>query len=211
MIDKKQVDRKENDADNNDYRRVLNVFRRRKRSTVQLFASMPDKFSDAFLLFSAIQRFYCFRHGFSPGRQAACPPTTSSLISSNRHLPATGLAGVPGLEPGPKVLETSMLTIDTIPLWVVESREWRVVSQKNDSPLSTLHSKLLVFFVQPVAAAAAAKLIKLKPVRRVLFVFCRHVVALFALSALQNYVISRHIFKLSAISHQRSAKSNRIH
>ena len=27
------------------------------------------------------------------------------------------MAGVPGLEPGPKVLETSMLTIDTIPLW----------------------------------------------------------------------------------------------
>src|SRR5262245_37287873 len=27
------------------------------------------------------------------------------------------LAGVPGLEPGPKVLETSMLTIDTIPLY----------------------------------------------------------------------------------------------
>ncbi len=27
------------------------------------------------------------------------------------------MAGVAGLEPAPKVLETSMLTIDTIPLW----------------------------------------------------------------------------------------------
>ncbi len=47
-----------------------------------------------------------------------------------------------------------------------------------------------------MTAAATAKLIKLKPVRRVLFVFRRYVVALFALSALQNYIISRH--KLSS-------------
>ena len=33
------------------------------------------------------------------------------------------MAGVPGLEPGPKVLETSMLTVDTIPLrlfWILD-------------------------------------------------------------------------------------------
>jgi hypothetical protein len=47
-----------------------------------------------------------------------------------------------------------------------------------------------------MTAATAAKLIKLKPVRRVLFVFRRYVVALFALSALQNYVISRHLYFL---------------
>jgi hypothetical protein len=47
--------------------------------------------------------------------------------------------------------------------------------------------------MQPVATATTAKLIKLKPVWRVLFVLRRHVVALFALSALQNYVISWHI------------------
>ena len=51
---------------------------------------------------------------------------------------------------------------------------------------------LLVFLVQPVTAAATTKLFKLKPVRRVLFVFGRHVVTLFALGALQNNVISRH-------------------
>ena len=59
-------------------------------------------------------------------------------------------------------------------------------------PLSTLHYQLLVFFMQSVAAAATAKLFKLKPVRRVLFIFRRHVIALFALSALQNNIISWH-------------------
>ena len=43
-------------------------------------------------------------------------------------------------------------------------------------------------------AAAAAELIELKPVRRVLFVLRRYVIALFALGALQNDVISRHYF-----------------
>jgi hypothetical protein len=43
-----------------------------------------------------------------------------------------------------------------------------------------------------MAAAAATILFELKPVWRVLFVLCRHVIALFALCALQNNVISRH-------------------
>ena len=46
--------------------------------------------------------------------------------------------------------------------------------------------------MQSVAAAATTKLFKLKPVRRVLFIFRRHVIALFALRALQNNVISWH-------------------
>jgi len=46
--------------------------------------------------------------------------------------------------------------------------------------------------MQLMATAATAKLFKLKPVRRVLFILCRYVVALFALSALQNNVISWH-------------------
>ena len=41
-------------------------------------------------------------------------------------------------------------------------------------------------------AAATAELLELKPVRRVLFILGRHVIALFALGALQNNVISRH-------------------
>ena len=46
--------------------------------------------------------------------------------------------------------------------------------------------------MQLMATAATAKLFKLKPVRRVLFVLCRYVVALFALGALQNNIISWH-------------------
>jgi hypothetical protein len=46
--------------------------------------------------------------------------------------------------------------------------------------------------MQTVTAAAAAKFLKLKPVRRVLLILCRHVIALFALGALQNDVISWH-------------------
>ena len=71
-------------------------------------------------------------------------------------------------------------------------------------PFSVFH--LFVFLVHPMATAATAKLFKLKPSRRVLLVFRRHVVTLFALGALQNYVISRHIFPL-AISNKRSAIS----
>jgi len=46
--------------------------------------------------------------------------------------------------------------------------------------------------VQSMASAATAKLIELKPVRRVLFVFRRYVIAFLALRTLQNYIISRH-------------------
>ena len=46
--------------------------------------------------------------------------------------------------------------------------------------------------MQSVAAAAAAELFELQAARRVLFVLRRYVIALFALSALQNDVISWH-------------------
>ena len=57
-------------------------------------------------------------------------------------------------------------------------------------PFSILN--LLAFPVHRVAAATATELLELQPVRRALFVLGRHVIALFALRALQNYVISRH-------------------
>jgi hypothetical protein len=65
--------------------------------------------------------------------------------------------------------------------------------RKNDlsSPV-THHLSLLILFVHSMAAAAATKLFQLKPSGRVLLVLRRHVITLFALSALQNYVISRH-------------------
>ena len=77
-----------------------------------------------------------------------------------------------------------MLTIDTIPLY--------------GTPASCRHRRqdggvpLFILSVQPMAAAATAELLELQATGRVLFVLCRHVITLFALCALQNYVISRH-------------------
>ena len=68
---------------------------------------------------------------------------------------------------------------------------------------SAIHD-LFIFLVRRMATAATAEFLKLKPVRRVLFILGRDVVTLFALGALQNYVISWHIFSTqhSAISIQ---------
>jgi hypothetical protein len=42
--------------------------------------------------------------------------TSSTFFDTKLHLSATQLAGVPGFEPGLSVLETDVLTVDTIPL-----------------------------------------------------------------------------------------------
>ena len=99
------------------------------------------------------------------------------------------MAGVAGLEPAPKVLETSMLTIDTIPLSKMMIYECRLTNIGIHHSSFTIQH-LFVLAVQTVTAAATTELIKLEPVRRVLFVLCRHVVALFALRALQNNIVS---------------------
>jgi hypothetical protein len=70
----------------------------------------------------------------------------------------------------------------------VVSKEQKV--RPSPHPLTLI--TLFIFFVQTMAAAASAKFIKFKPVGRVLFIFCRNVVALLTLGALQNYIISRH-------------------
>jgi hypothetical protein len=65
-------------------------------------------------------------------------------------------------------------------------------------PLSILYLELFVFFMQLMATTATAKLFQLQSSRRIFFIFRRYVIALFALSALQNYVISRHYFSLTS-------------
>ena len=99
-----------------------------------------------------------------------------------------------------------MLTIDTIPLWRVESGESGIESQNfSDSQLSTPDSRLFILSVYAVATATTAELFQLQSSRRVLLVLGRRVVALFALSTLQNYIISRHIFsQFSVVSGQLS-------
>jgi hypothetical protein len=112
------------------------------------------------------------------------------------------VAGVSGLEPEPKVLETSMLTIDTIPLrlfWIldfgfrIEVGKFFSGSIRNPD-IQNPKLTLFIFPMQSVATAATAKLFEFQPVRRILFVFGRYIIAFFALGALQNYVISRHNF-----------------
>ena len=108
------------------------------------------------------------------------------------------MAGVAGLEPAPKVLETSMLTIDTIPLSKMMIYECRMMNIGIHHSSFTIQH-LFVFAMHLVAAAAATELFHLKPVRRVLFVLRRHVVTLFTLGALQNYVISCHKSSMSVV------------
>ena len=87
-----------------------------------------------------------------------------------------------------------MLTIDTIPLKF--SFEFRVKSRESKKILrittQAFNSRLFVFFMQLMATAATAEFLKFKPIRRVLFILCRCVIALFAFSALQNNIISWH-------------------
>jgi hypothetical protein len=64
------------------------------------------------------------------------------------------------------------------------------------SALRLPHSALFVLSVQLMLAAATTELVELQAARCVLFVLGRHVIALFALRALQNDVISRHYLTL---------------
>jgi len=52
--------------------------------------------------------------------------------------------------------------------------------------------------MQLMLATTSAKLTELEPVRLSLFVLCRHVVALFALSALQNNIVSSSLSHISS-------------
>jgi hypothetical protein len=53
-------------------------------------------------------------------------------------------------------------------------------------------SRLFIFFVYAVTAAAATILFEFQTPGRCFLIFCRHVVALFAFSTLQNYIIAWH-------------------
>ena len=105
------------------------------------------------------------------------------------------MAGVPGFEPGLSVLETDVLTVDTIPLKVFQIVDCRF--QIDRSPRINLQSailnlQLLGFLVISVLAATATELTKLKPIWRGLFILGRNVVAALTSLTLKNYVISRH-------------------
>ena len=57
LIDKEQISRKEENADDHDDRRILYIIRGWKRGLIHLGPSLLNKLADAFLLFSLN---YCF-------------------------------------------------------------------------------------------------------------------------------------------------------
>ena len=100
------------------------------------------------------------------------------------------MAGVPGFEPGLSVLETDVLTVDTIPLQQVS-----VVGYQVAVVSGTRHLKpgtLLRFLMRCVLAATAAELTELQTLSRCLLVLSRYVIAAFAISALQHNIVTRH-------------------
>ena len=89
------------------------------------------------------------------------------------------MAGVPGFEPGLAVLETAVLAADTIPL----SLTWYCTAPSTSrAPCDT--PALLAFLVIGVRPAMLTKLLELQPIRSLLLILGRHVIAVLASRAL---------------------------
>ena len=86
------------------------------------------------------------------------------------------LAGVPGFEPGLSVLETDVLTVDTIPL-----RLYSIAS--------------LGLFVTCVSSATATELAEFQPVGSRLLILRRNVVSTLALVTLKYDIVAWHNFE----------------
>ena len=112
--------------------------------------------------------------GPSPKRAARGAGVPGFSISSMSFRAAIrySLAGVPGFEPGLSVLETDVLTVDTIPL--------------RSFPIS------LRLFVVSVLAAAATEFAEFQAIRRGLLILSRHVVPTLARLTLKHNVIAWH-------------------
>src|SRR5690242_18190363 len=88
------------------------------------------------------------------------------------------MAGVPGFEPGLSVLETDVLTVDTIPL--------------RSSPISQPAMHLLGLFMTCVFAATATELAEFQAVGRGLLILGRHVIPALAILTLKHNIIAWH-------------------
>jgi len=108
------------------------------------------------------------------------------------------LAGVPGFEPGLSVLETDVLTVDTIPLqtFPIANLRLQIARRRNANQKSAIGNwqseMLLGLFMISVFAATATELAELKPIRRGLFILGRYVVAALACTTLKNNIIAWH-------------------
>ena len=108
------------------------------------------------------------------------------------------LAGVPGFEPGLSVLETDVLTVDTIPLRRTDAgmgrrgdTEKKAIRRVSASPNLRVSSSL-GFLVTSVLAATTAELLEFKTLGRCLFVFRSRVIPTLTITTLENNIIARH-------------------
>ena len=107
------------------------------------------------------------------------------------------MAGVPGFEPGLSVLETDVLTVDTIPLHALSISDCQLPIEcyiaKRQSAINNWRSAMLLsFLMRCVLAATAAELTELQTISRSLLVLGRYVIATLAISALQHNIVTRH-------------------
>ena len=116
------------------------------------------------------------------------------------------LAGVPGFEPGLSVLETDVLTVDTIPLRqtgrgdLEKGRQGEKDSFAASPRLRISVSCSLCFLMTSVLAAPTTELLELETFSRGLFVLCGRVVAAFAITTLEHNIIARHNVPLKKCS-----------
>ena len=106
------------------------------------------------------------------------------------------MAGVPGFEPGLSVLETDVLTVDTIPLAIANCRfpiaNLLMSVSPNRQSATDIGNFLFGLFVSRVLAATAAELAEFQAIRRGFLVLGRHVISTFAIGALKHNVIAWH-------------------
>src|SRR5829696_6155832 len=112
------------------------------------------------------------------------------------------MAGVPGFEPGLSVLETDVLTVDTIPLRALPISDFQFQSCRSpkigNRQLAIGNGSSLGLFMTCVLAATATKLAEFQPVGCGLLVLRRYIVPTLAISALKHDVIAWHnLFPIS--------------
>lgn len=99
-----------------------------------------------------------------------------------------------------------MLTIDTIPLKKFSILSLSLMTNQTYNLPQTYaanrKSLLFIFSMQRMNATTTTEFFEFKTTRSRFFILCRNVIALFALGALQNYVISRHNSYLNLIIQQ---------
>src|SRR5262245_28092297 len=107
-------------------------------------------------------------------------------------------AGVSGFEPELPVLETGVLTVDTIPLYSrIEDRGSKIAFHHPRSSILDPQSSILDSFcllMGSVLTAKTTELFELQTLCRFLLVFGGDVIAIFAIATLQNDIVSHNFF-----------------